>query len=136
MCPQVLTAIIKKAQLPGDNISNMDSGANVKASAAFRMDENLTCFAVRVRACVCARAGWLGTLECRQAGHATRAERGLLPCRPRPPRPRHPPVQDVTGGCERILRTPVPLMYTRHNSRFLMIWFAAAGLWGCGAVRL
>ena len=26
------------------------------------------------------------------------------------------------GGCERILRTPVPLMYTRHNSRFLMIW--------------
>lgn len=32
---------------------------------------------------------------------------------------------DVTGGCERILRTPVPLMYTRHNSRFLMIWCAA-----------
>lgn len=32
------------------------------------------------------------------------------------------PPQDVTGGCERILRTPVPLMYTRHNSRFLLIW--------------
>ncbi|PSC76825.1 UPF0187 chloroplastic [Micractinium conductrix] len=71
---QVLTSIIKAAQLPGEPISNYNSTANVKASAAFRMDENLTCFA------------------------------------------------DVTGGCERILRTPVPLMYTRHNSRFLMIW--------------
>jgi hypothetical protein len=28
----------------------------------------------------------------------------------------------VTGGCERILRTPVPLSYSRHNSRFLIIW--------------
>ncbi|KAI7836516.1 hypothetical protein COHA_009617 [Chlorella ohadii] len=73
---QVLTAVIKRAQLPGDDIDNRDSFANVKASAAFRMDENLTCFA------------------------------------------------DVTGGCERILRTPVPLMYTRHNSRFLMIWLS------------
>ena len=34
--PQVLTAVIKKAQLPGDNIDNRDSFANVKASAAFR----------------------------------------------------------------------------------------------------
>jgi predicted membrane chloride channel (bestrophin family) len=73
---QVLTAVIKRAQLPGDDIDNRDSFANVKASAAFRMDENLTQFA------------------------------------------------DVTGGCERILRTPVPLMYTRHNSRFLMIWLS------------
>jgi hypothetical protein len=44
----VLTAVIKAAQL-GDNIDNRDSGANVKASAAFRMDENLTVFAVRGR---------------------------------------------------------------------------------------
>lgn len=29
---------------------------------------------------------------------------------------------DVTGGCERILRTPIPLSYTRHTSRFMMIW--------------
>lgn len=28
----------------------------------------------------------------------------------------------MTGGCERILRTPVPLSYSRHNSRFLIIW--------------
>jgi predicted membrane chloride channel (bestrophin family) len=28
----------------------------------------------------------------------------------------------VTGGCERILRTPIPLSYTRHTSRFLIIW--------------
>lgn len=33
---QVLTAVIKRAQLPGDNIDNYDSFANVKASAAFR----------------------------------------------------------------------------------------------------
>lgn len=33
---QVLTAVIKRAQLPGDNIDNRDSFANVKASAAFR----------------------------------------------------------------------------------------------------
>jgi hypothetical protein len=69
---QVLTAVIKAAQL-GDNIDNRDSGANVKASAAFRMDENLTVFAVSARLwtswgavvccatvrCVCVRAGSL-----------------------------------------------------------------------------
>lgn len=36
--------------------------------------------------------------------------------------PRPPQFADVTGGCERILRTPVPLMYTRHNSRMLAVW--------------
>ena len=41
---------------------------------------------------------------------------------------------DVTGGCERILRTPVPLMYTRHNSRFLMIWCALRCTAPCHAV--
>jgi predicted membrane chloride channel (bestrophin family) len=30
--------------------------------------------------------------------------------------------QDVAGACERLLRTPIPLSYTRHTSRFLMIW--------------
>ncbi|GAB4818998.1 hypothetical protein N2152v2_006044 [Parachlorella kessleri] len=30
--------------------------------------------------------------------------------------------EDCLGGCERILRTPIPLFYTRHTSRFLMIW--------------
>ncbi|PSC67432.1 UPF0187 chloroplastic [Micractinium conductrix] len=38
---------------------------------------------------------------------------------------------DVTGGCERILRTPVPLMYSRHTSRMLTIWlsFLPFSLW-------
>ncbi|KAL4855747.1 Type-1 glutamine synthetase 1 [Chlorella vulgaris] len=70
----VLTAIIRAAQLPGPQVDPRDAQANVKASAAFRMDENLTQYS------------------------------------------------DVTGGCERILRTPVPLSYSRHNSRFLIIW--------------
>ena len=26
------------------------------------------------------------------------------------------------GACERILRTPIPLSYTRHTSRFMMIY--------------
>lgn len=30
--------------------------------------------------------------------------------------------EDCLGGCERILRTPIPLFYTRHTSRFMMIW--------------
>lgn len=30
--------------------------------------------------------------------------------------------EDTIGGCERILRTPIPQSYTRHTSRFLMIW--------------
>ena len=29
---------------------------------------------------------------------------------------------DVTGGCERILRTPIPLSTTRHTARFLTIY--------------
>lgn len=43
--PQVLTAILQTANLPGPQIDNRDSGANVKASALVRMDENLTVFA-------------------------------------------------------------------------------------------
>ena len=31
---------------------------------------------------------------------------------------------DALGGCERLLRTPLPLSYTRHTSRFLTLWLA------------
>lgn len=30
--------------------------------------------------------------------------------------------EDYVGACERILRTPIPVSYTRHTSRFLTIW--------------
>ncbi|KAL3146981.1 hypothetical protein ABBQ38_014949 [Trebouxia sp. C0009 RCD-2024] len=30
--------------------------------------------------------------------------------------------EDCHGKCERILKTPIPLSYTRHTSRFLVIW--------------
>ncbi len=43
---QVLTAILQAAKLPGVEIDPRDSGANVKASALVRMDEQLTQFAV------------------------------------------------------------------------------------------
>uniref|UniRef100_A0A7S0RWR3 Bestrophin homolog n=1 Tax=Chlamydomonas leiostraca TaxID=1034604 RepID=A0A7S0RWR3_9CHLO len=38
---------------------------------------------------------------------------------------------DALGMCERIYRTPMPLVYTRHTSRFLMIWLTTLpfGLW-------
>ena len=29
---------------------------------------------------------------------------------------------DVLGGCERILRTPIPVAYTRHTVRCVMLW--------------
>ncbi|KAK3272804.1 hypothetical protein CYMTET_18919 [Cymbomonas tetramitiformis] len=32
--------------------------------------------------------------------------------------------EDVLGKCERILKTPIPLSYTRHTSRFLCMWLA------------
>jgi len=36
---------------------------------------------------------------------------------------RHPPgLQDSMGSMERILRTPIPLAYTRHTSRFMVGW--------------
>jgi ion channel-forming bestrophin family protein len=28
---------------------------------------------------------------------------------------------DILGGCERLLRTPIPLSYTRNSSRFIMM---------------
>ena len=34
-------------------------------------------------------------------------------------------LEDVTGTCERILKTPIPLSYTRHTSRFMMCWLSA-----------
>jgi predicted membrane chloride channel (bestrophin family) len=38
---------------------------------------------------------------------------------------------DSLGACERILKTPIPLTYTRHTSRFLVIWltFMPFTLW-------
>lgn len=33
-------------------------------------------------------------------------------------------LSDVVGACERILRTPIPVSYTRHTARFLVIWLA------------
>jgi Bestrophin, RFP-TM, chloride channel len=30
--------------------------------------------------------------------------------------------EDILGGSERLLRTPIPVSYTRHTSRFLLIW--------------
>lgn len=30
--------------------------------------------------------------------------------------------EDILGGCERLLRTPIPVSYTRHTSRFLLLW--------------
>lgn len=40
--------------------------------------------------------------------------------------------EDAVGSCERILRTPIPLSYTRHTSRFMVIWLSALplGLYG------
>jgi len=38
---------------------------------------------------------------------------------------------DLTGACERIFKSPVPLVYTRHTSRFLttFLLFLPFGLW-------
>ncbi|KAL4421772.1 hypothetical protein ABPG77_009755 [Micractinium sp. CCAP 211/92] len=33
-------------------------------------------------------------------------------------------LEDMVGGCERILRTPIPLSYTRHTSRFMIIYLS------------
>mmetsp|Transcript_2158 Transcript_2158/g.3500 ORF Transcript_2158/g.3500 Transcript_2158/m.3500 type:complete len:447 (+) Transcript_2158:74-1414(+) len=41
----------------------------------------------------------------------------------------------VVGGCERLLGTPIPLSFTRHTSRSLMLWLGTLpfALWGGGA---
>eukprot|EP00887_Chlorella_sp_A99_P008256 scaffold12.g8256.t1 len=31
-------------------------------------------------------------------------------------------MEDIAGTCERLLRTPIPISYTRHTSRFMVIW--------------
>ena len=45
---------------------------------------------------------------------------------------------DITGACERIFKSPVPLVYTRHSSRFLTaflilmpfaLWESAGAYW-------
>lgn len=48
-------------------------------------------------------------------------------------------LHDVLGGCERILRTPIPVAYTRHTSRFVILWMTALplALWpACGWATL
>lgn len=51
-----MTAVIRAAQLPGGQVDHRDSTANVKASAAFRMDENLSQFSVSGVALPCCAA--------------------------------------------------------------------------------
>ena len=44
-------------------------------------------------------------------------------------------LEDVCGSCERILKTPIPLSYTRHTSRFMIVWLSLLpfALWdSCG----
>jgi predicted membrane chloride channel (bestrophin family) len=38
---------------------------------------------------------------------------------------------DLTGACERVFKSPVPLVYTRHTSRFLatFLLFLPFGIW-------
>lgn len=31
---------------------------------------------------------------------------------------------EAVGTCERIVRFPIPLSYTRHTSRFMLLWLA------------
>eukprot|EP00955_Chlamydomonas_euryale_P075496 362342-Chlamydomonas_euryale.AAC.11 len=31
---------------------------------------------------------------------------------------------DILGGCERLLRAPIPVSYTRHTARFLFLWLS------------
>ena len=31
-------------------------------------------------------------------------------------------MHDIAGDCERLLRTPIPVAYTRHTCRFVIIW--------------
>ena len=37
-------------------------------------------------------------------------------------------LHDVLGACERILRTPIPVAYTRHTSRSVILWMTALPL--------
>merc|ERR1719231_574456 len=39
---------------------------------------------------------------------------------------------DDVGACERIFKTPIPQVYTRHTSRFVAFWLAILPLaiWG------
>lgn len=36
--------------------------------------------------------------------------------------------EDAVGCCERIIKTPIPLSYTRHTSRFMVTWLSALPL--------
>ena len=37
-------------------------------------------------------------------------------------------LEDCVGACERLYRTPIPLSYTYHTSRFLVFWLLALPL--------
>ncbi len=39
--------------------------------------------------------------------------------------------EDIVGTCERILRAPIPLSYTRHTSRFMVSFFNVRSLIFC-----
>jgi predicted membrane chloride channel (bestrophin family) len=46
-------------------------------------------------------------------------------------------LQESLGSCEKILTTPIPISYTRHTGRFLVLWLTCLPfvIWqvgGCG----
>ena len=98
---QVITAVLKEAQLPGSNPNIRDSGAVVPAGAAYRMDEQLTVFAVSAGCALRPLASHHACVAC-------------LPCRPALPcqsavldssQPPDPTQRCTTApGCHRRLR--------------------------------
>lgn len=138
---QVLASVVARAQQAwvqqGQLHGQQGQGEQVQAGAAasvawspvgmqLAMDANLT--ALEVRWSWLERHGMHGSrAPCRDC--STAAPSVHMPCTDTPPMSTVPPVcsesfvQDALGTCERILRTPIPLGYTRHTSRFLMIWW-------------
>ena len=37
--------------------------------------------------------------------------------------------EDILGGCERLLRTPIPVSYTRHSTRMIVGWLTLFPVW-------
>ncbi|KAF8069493.1 hypothetical protein HT031_001609 [Scenedesmus sp. PABB004] len=97
-------------------------GMHVRASGAkdvekLRMDESVSVLQARAP-----RGGRARGAARRGAARMTGRHRGA------PAPARACTAQDMMGGCERLLSTPIPLSYTRHTSRFLVCWLTVLPL--------
>lgn len=114
---QVLSSIIEKARLgeyrEDKMLKNLDGEAHAACTACTHAG---TCICLHAACTADTSPGRVFQGACNASMHAPPHGWPALHCTA--------VFYEAVGTCERIVRFPIPLSYTRHTSRFMLLWLA------------